>query len=301
MELRHIRYFLEVAETLNFSRAAERLHVAQPALSKQIRDLEEELGGRLFHRTTTKVSLTEMGHYFRQQTRKLVMQLDIAVTGAQQMSRGASGTLRVGCDWRTNNSRLPIAAAARRFRELNPRLSVQFVEIPSHEHVNAVRDHSIDLGFSASIFLGATDDLELRRLCAIRMKVLLPKGHRLETRPKVTLRELKNERWLALDSESVPAYRVLMAQVLQYTPKYGLTTTSLPGLVAHVTAGHGIGLVPEGGAGADDDGVVAIDTDCTPMEVFAVFTREGASPLLPAYLDVLEGLMKKQGGSLRSR
>ncbi len=294
MELRHVRYFLEVAETLNFSRAAERLRVAQPALSKQIRDLEEELGGRLFHRTTTKVSLTEMGHYFRQQTRRLVMQFDIAITGAQQMSRGASGTLRVGCDWRMSLRLIPIAAAARRFRELNPKLSVQFVEIPSHEHLNAVRDHAIDLGFSASIFLGTTDDLELRRLCAIRMKVLFPRGHRLSTRSKVTLRELKNERWLALDSESVPGYRVLMSQILQFTPKYGLTTTSLPGLVAHVIAGHGIGLVPEGGAGADDDGVVAVDTDVTPMEVFAVSTRDNASPLVSAYLDVLEELMEQR-------
>ena len=129
VELRHIRYFLGVAETLNFSRAAQRLHVTQPALSRQIRELEDELGGRLFQRTTTKVSLTEMGHYFRQQAQRLAMQLDIALTGAQQLAKGACGILRIGFDWRLEG--IPIAIAARRFTESNPRIAVQFVEKPS--------------------------------------------------------------------------------------------------------------------------------------------------------------------------
>ncbi len=81
MDIRHVRYFLAVAEHLSFSRAARRLRVAQPALSKQIRNLEEELGGKLFHRTTASVRLTEMGEYFRQQGKRLMLQFDVAVTG----------------------------------------------------------------------------------------------------------------------------------------------------------------------------------------------------------------------------
>ncbi|PTX98898.1 LysR family transcriptional regulator [Opitutus sp. ER46] len=290
MELRHIRYFLAVAETLNFSRAGERLHVAQSALSKQIRALEQELGGQLFHRTTTKVSLTEMGHYFQEQTRRILIQCDIAVTGAQQLAKGSVGTLRVGCDWRLVG--LPIAAAARKMTTLHPRLSVSFVERPVTEHLGAIRAREIDLGFSAPMFLGAADDLELQRVCAVRIKVLLPDHHRLASRPQIELKELKNERWLTLAPQSMPGGRVVMSQILQFTPKYGTATESLPGIVAHVIAGHGVGLIPDWGNGRAEPGTVMVETDCTPLEVFAVSSKESPSPLIPAYLEALRGALK---------
>lgn len=289
MELRHIRYFLEVAETLNFSRAAERLKVAQPALSRQIRDLEEELGGKLFYRTTAKVALTEMGHYFREQTRKIMIQLDIAATGAQQLAKGTGSTLKIGCDWRTPG--LPIAAAAKRLNEVNRSVTVQFVEVPTHEHVSGVRDHTLDVGFVPSVLLGESEDLNLRSLCTLKMKVVLPAGHRLAARSALSLRELKEERWLALDMDSLPGFRVIMSEILQYTPKYGLTTTSFPGLIAHVIAGHGIGLIPDRPGVPLDDLTVAIDCDCAPIEMFAVSLRAPTSPLISSYLDLFQELI----------
>lgn len=292
MELRHIRYFLEIADTLNFSRAAERLKVAQPALSKQIRDLEAELGGKLFHRTTAKVSLTETGEYFRQQTRKILMQLDIAVTGAQQLTKGASGTLRIGCDWRIPG--LPIAAAARRFRETSPRVAVEFVELPTHQHIAGVRDHSLDVGFAPSIFLGDAEDLELRSLYKLKVKVLLPFGHRLASRQAITLRELKDERWLTVDSDSLPGARGIMSQILQFTPKFTTKTTSMGGMIAHVAAGYGVGLYPERGDQHIDDSVVSIDTDCTPIDVFVISLKASASPLVGTYLGLFEEILDKQ-------
>jgi len=286
VELRHIRYFLGVAETLNFSQAAQRLHVTQPALSRQIRELEDELGGRLFQRTTTKVTLTEMGHYFRQQTQRLAMQLDIAVTGAQQLAKGACGILRIGCDWRLGG--LPIATAAKRFTESSPRITVQFIERPTQDHAAAIRDHVIDIGFVPSFLLGTARGLEPHHLFAGKMKVILPSGHRLAGRPRVTLPELKRERWLTLDTESVPGYGPMMAHILRFRPRFSLTTTSLPGLIANVIAGHGIGLVPETALGSVSKGVAVVDADVTPIDVFAIFPKEGASPLLPAFLDALD-------------
>src|SRR5580700_11995438 len=111
MELRHLRYYLAVADALNFSRAAERLRVAQPALSRQIHDLEEQLGFKLFERSTAKVHLTEAGRFFQQQAAKLLMQLDIAVTSAQRIARGTTGEFRIGMGWRA--SELFITDAAR--------------------------------------------------------------------------------------------------------------------------------------------------------------------------------------------
>ena len=286
MELRHIRYFLGVAETLNFSRAAQRLHVTQPALSRQIRELEEELGGRLFQRTTTKVSLTEMGHYFRQHAQRLAMQLDIVLTGAQQLAKGACGILRIGFDWRLEG--IPIAIAARRFTESNPRTTVQFVEKPSQSHAAAVDEHVIDVGLVPSFLLGAASGLESRHVFAGRMKVIVPSGHRLAARPQLTLLELKKERWLTLDAESLPGYNQMMVHLLKFRPRFGLTTTSMPGLIANVIAGHGIGLVPETNLASVREGLAVVDTDVTPIDVFAIFPREGASPLLPSYLHALD-------------
>lgn len=286
MELRQIRYFLGVAETLNFSRAAQRLHVTQPALSKQIRGLEDELGGQLFQRTTTKVNLTEMGHYFRQQAQRLAMQLDIALTGAQQLAKGASGILRIGCDWRLEG--LPIATAAKRFTESNRRITVQFVEKPSQDHAAAIREHVIDVGFVPSFLIGATTGLELRHILAGSMKVILPSGHRLAARPRLTLPELKRERWITLDSGSVPGYGLMMAHILRFRPRFGLTTTSLPGLIANVVVGHGIGLVPEPALGSVREGIVVVDADVAPIDVFAIFPKEGASPLLPSFLHAFD-------------
>lgn len=297
MELHHIRYFLEVAETLNFSRAAERLHVSQPALSKQIRALEEELGAALFQRTTVKVRLTEAGEYFRQQTHKVLIQLDIAASGVQQMGIGNAGTLKLGCDWRTIT--VPVANAARIFRETNHRFSVQFIDVPTYEHPTAVRNRTVDLGFVSSLVLGGISDLELHRLCELKPIVILPKTHRLASRVRINLRDLADERWIALDAESMPGFRVLLAQLLKFTPRYGPTTASLFTLVANVVTGNGIAIMPKGSALSYAGDVVEVDTDCDPIEIFAIWARHGASPLIPAYIECLgkliAGAVKKHG------
>ena len=292
MELRHIRYFLAVADALSFSRAAEHLKVAQSALSKQIRDLEEELGGKLFQRTTAKVSLTEMGEYFRQQMRRSLMQIEIAMTGAQQLAKGAFGTLRIGCDWRIPD--LPIAAAARLFREANPRVGVEFVELPFHMHLAGVLDHSLDIGIVPSMFLGEAVNLDLRKVRQIKLKVLLPSGHPLAARRSIAMDDLKNERWLVFDAESIPGAKVIMAQILRFKPRYATTTVSISGLVANVAAGYGIGLAPELEFQKLDDTVVAFDTDCTPIDLFAVSLKEAASPLAGIYLDIFEKLNERR-------
>lgn len=285
MELRHLRYFVEVAETLNFSRAAERLKVAQPALSKQIRDLEDQLGAQLFQRTTTKVALTEVGHYFRQEVRRLLMHLDIAVSGAQQLAKGAMGTLRLGCDWRIPGLRL--AAAIEKFRETNPKIAIQFEEIPSFTHVAAVRELTIDIGFVLSIMLTEAQDLDLRPLCKLKVQVALPRTHRLASRPLIKLRDLRDERWLTLDTESLPGAKSIVSEVLQYKPKFGLSALSVPGMIAHVAAGHGIGLLPEQSVPAPDLPVVIVDTDSDPITLYAVSLASPASPLVPAFLATL--------------
>jgi DNA-binding transcriptional LysR family regulator len=145
LELRHLRYFCAVAEALNFSRAAENLRVAQSALSRQIRDLEQELGVQLFVRTTTSVRLTDAGAHFHQSVGKLLMQLSIAITAAQEISNGRGGGFNIASDWRFSIHVIP--EMVHRFRQLYPKVKVTFSDLQSAEQIEALRDGRIHLGF----------------------------------------------------------------------------------------------------------------------------------------------------------
>jgi DNA-binding transcriptional LysR family regulator len=288
MELRHLRYFLGVAETLNFSRAAERLRVAQPALSRQIHDLESELGTRLFERSTTQVTLTPSGAFFRQQVEKILTQVDLAVTGVREIAKGASGTFRIGSDW--NASGLPVATAARILAQRHPKLTVDFVELPGHEHIAAVRARKIDIGFIPGLLRGARSDVDYGLISATPFKVILPESHPFAGRKALRVRDLKNERWLFLAEAEVPGFKTLMTQVLrpaQFTPKFGRSARSLAGLLAFIATGEGIAMIPELFLPPAPEGLKYLPVDMTPFELFAVWSKLNPPPLLNAYLELL--------------
>jgi DNA-binding transcriptional LysR family regulator len=288
MELRHLRYFLAVADALNFSRAAEHLRVAQPALSRQIHDLEEQLGFRLFERSTSKVHATKAGRFFQQQAGKLLMQLDIAVTGAQRIAKGATDEFRIGIDWRA--SELFIADAARELHERHPELSIDFVELPGHEHTQAIRDQKIDVGFVSGNVLTPRKDIGNSLIYTCAVKAILPKGHPLAERTEVRLRDLKQERWIAMAEEEIPGFKVLMTQLLRpamVAPKFGRSARSFQGMLAFVGMGEGIALLPELFLPAEPAGLRSVLTDCAPFEMFAVWSKDHAAAHLPAYLEIL--------------
>ena len=246
MELRHLRYYLAVAEALNFSRAAERLKVAQPALSRQIHDLEDEIGFKLFERSTTRVRSTEAGSFFQQRASKLLMQLDIAITGAQRIAKCAPGELRIGTDW--SASELSIAGAARELHERHPEISIDFVELPTHEHAQAIRDQRIDVGFVSGNLLTPRRDIDYRLIYSCAIKVVLPAGHPLANQNRVCVRDLKQERWVTIMEEEIPGFKVLLTQLLRpalVVPKFGRGARSFQGMLAFVGMGEGIALLPE--------------------------------------------------------
>jgi LysR family transcriptional regulator, benzoate and cis,cis-muconate-responsive activator of ben and cat genes len=133
MELRHLRYFKAVAELLNFSRAAERLRVGQPALSRQIRDLEHELGTRLLDRNHVRVQLTDAGRTYYAHTCKILAQVDIAAASVQETMTGASGELIICNDWRLSNCF--VLGAIADFRARYPRVDVTLRDLHVHEHL----------------------------------------------------------------------------------------------------------------------------------------------------------------------
>jgi DNA-binding transcriptional LysR family regulator len=292
MELRHLRYFLAVADALNFSRAAERLRVAQPALSRQIHDLEEQLGFRLFERSTTKVHLTEAGRFFQQQAEKLLMQLDIAVTGAQRIAKGTRGNFRIGTDWSAPG--LFITDAARELHQRYPGLSIDFIELPGHEHTQAIREQKIDVGFVSGNLLTPRKDIDYCLIYTCAIKAILPAEHPLANQTEVRLRDLKEERWIAIEEEIIPGFKVLTTQIIrpaQFTPKFGRNARSFEGLLAFVGTGEGIGLLPELFLPTEPVGLRYVGTDCAPWEICAVWSKDHADAHVPAYLEILQRII----------
>lgn len=297
MEIRQLRYFQAVAETLNFSRAAERLHVAQPALSRQIRSLEEELGVQLLVRSTVRVRLTDAGRNFYERLDKLQHAFEEAVNSTQAIARGTGGHFNVGSDWRLPMPELLKALLS--FRASHPDVVVNLVDLPLHEHVGALRDGRIHLGVTLPEYLGTHDDLDLMRLSTAETRVALAARHPLAEEPLVRVRQLREETWLLLDERTTPGYRsqiVQLCRLAQFTPRFGLVAQSIDALLGHVAAGDGICLIPDTLVPRSNNDLLRFPpTDCAPLELYAAWLREGSCPLVPAFLaSVREELFEKK-------
>src|SRR6202050_1350877 len=176
MELRHLRYFMAVGEEQHYGRAARRLRVAQPALSRQIQDLEEEIGFDLFERLPRGVKLSAAGKLFLEDVRRLLQEVNEAVVRAGRVALGHSGTLRVGF---TENASWQgvVPESFRRFRELHPDAELQLQPFSSLEQLDAIRSGRVDAGF---VFMPTSDsELELLPVAVQHIELAAPKGHPL--------------------------------------------------------------------------------------------------------------------------
>lgn len=174
MELRHLRYFVTVAEELHFGHAAQRLHMSQQPLSKQIRNLEDELETALFHRTKRTIRLTQAGEAFLREAQKTLVQADYAAATAQRIGRGEVGQLQVGFTGPILNSILP--AAIRQFKSKCPDIRLGLRRLPTNEQVVALLDGSLDVG----LLHPPTDTSLLLQEVIYRepLVVVLPSDHR---------------------------------------------------------------------------------------------------------------------------
>jgi DNA-binding transcriptional LysR family regulator len=197
MYLRRLRYFVIAAEEENFHRAAERLHVAQPALSKQIALLEAELGCALFSRHKGRVFLTEVGRIFLADTRRILRDLELAAERAREATAGQLGVLNVGI--RETAGRSPVVSGAfRHFRDAYPGVELRLHPMTSPAQCAALQTGDLDVGF---IYLSPVHDRELQRfkIANDRFHLALPHTHRLAKRRQIHLRDLEEEQfiWLA--------------------------------------------------------------------------------------------------------
>lgn len=194
MELRHVRYFIAVAECLNFSKAAQRLHIAQPPLSRQIRQLEEDLGVALLLRNKRSVELTEEGRVFLDEARKLVAQAGRAMEAARNAGSGDSRILRIGIPSRLGGA---VSNAVAEYRRRFPEVDVQCRDICSSLQNDALLKEEIDIGFLRPPVDRANLDCEL--LFEEDVFVLLPNNHFLAKRGTLKLQEIAGEAAIIFD------------------------------------------------------------------------------------------------------
>jgi DNA-binding transcriptional LysR family regulator len=244
VELRHLRYFVAVAEERHFGRAAARLHMAQPPLSQQIRQLEADLGLQLLTRTTRRVDLTPAGETYLMRARQIIAAVSSAAGEAQRVAAGLQGRLAIGCVGSATYSLLPQLVRTLRDELPDVEVAVQG-EMLAPDQAQALADGRIDLG----LLRPPVDDdaLRLEVLRSDPLIVALPDGHRLAERPRLRLRELAGEDFVihAGGGRSV-MHDTIVARCRDagFEPRIRQEVTETSTLVTFVAAGLGIAVVP---------------------------------------------------------
>src|ERR1051326_8467567 len=199
MELRHLRYFLAVAESLHFGRAAQRVRIAQPSLSLQIRQLESELRTEVFERRNKRVTLTESGQLFPEESPQLLEHADRAALTARTGKRRETGQLRVGFDYWIDWTKL--GEAVRRFDKAHPTVHIQLFSMSSAQQIAALHEARIDVGL---VRPPVTDPrLSSEDLLAESFVLALAENHRLAAHKRIALTSLRDERFITSEERRV--------------------------------------------------------------------------------------------------
>lgn len=304
MELRHLRYFVAVAEELHFGRAAARLHIAQPPLSRQVRDLEQELGAELFSRVKGRVTLTHAGRAFLVEARRTLAQAERARLVAQRAAQGEIGRLRVGfVEAATYSGLLPDVLEL--VRTQLPNVGLELFELSSLQQTEALRDGRVDVGLLHSLPYDAVEWLGMERLTSDAMVVALPREHRLARRSEVPLQALAGEPFLMLRRPDGPGLhdRIIAAcQTAGFSPSVAQQAGQLQTLVGLVAAGAGVALVPGVLDALRRPGVVyrpltGLEVD---MGTWAVWRLADESPVRARFLDALRTVVRERSEGERT-
>lgn len=294
MELRHLRYFVAVGEEQHYGRAARRLRVAQPALSRQIQDLEEELGFKLFERLPRGVKLNAAGALFLEDARRILRELSEASARAGRVAQGLAGTIRIGF---TENAswRGVVPESFRRFREQQPDAELQLQPEASLAQLEAIRSGRLDAGF---VNFMPKSDPELDQLLVARQHVELavPQEHPLTKLKKVRLRDLKDAPFVWFPRRANPAfYDQMMLKCYRgglKTPRIVQEGLNEATILSLVSTGLGVGWVLGTARWRCPESVVVLPVmDLKmPLTLALAWRRDNTSPLLASFIGGIQRL-----------
>ncbi|WP_445486695.1 acetoin biosynthesis transcriptional regulator AlsR [Niallia sp. 03133] len=281
MELRHLQYFITVAEELHFGRAAVRLNMTQPPLSQQIKQLEEELGFPLFHRSNRAVELTTAGNVFLSQVRSVLNQLDRAIDHARHTARGELGKIVIGFVGTASYEILPPAISE--FRSIYPSVEIELRQLSKPDQVKALVNGDIDIGFLHPPV--ESKELISRSIKKSRCIFAVPKKHPLADKPAISIKDIKNEPIISLSKE---AWSTLYTNFIRLCENHGFSpnivqeSTEYQMVIGLVTAGIGIAVVPHSAKRLFNLDVVykKIDQDDLMAEWIISYKKENQNPAL---------------------
>jgi DNA-binding transcriptional LysR family regulator len=295
MELRHLRYFIAVADELSFSRAAEKLHIAQPPLSQQIQALETELGVQLFDHKTRPLQITPAGQAFLEEAKTTLVALEQAVHRTQSIHQGQSGYLTVGFTSSIANGVLP--NILRTFRQQYPEIKLILREANSAEQVQKLRDKQADIVFVyQNLSLLEAHDLAVLPLLQEELVVVLPQKHPLATRSIMAVADLADEEFIMPLHQLVSG---LSDQIYSLCTQAGFVpkvaqeavfTITILGLVA---GEMGISMLPTSVQNLQRTGVVyrPIQEQSTTNQLVAVWRSEDSSTIVRQFIDVTKNIV----------
>jgi DNA-binding transcriptional LysR family regulator len=271
MELRQIRSFLSIAETLHFGHTAELIHLSQPALSLQIRALEEEIGVRLFERNRRKTTLTAAGFTFRDDAAGALSQLEQAIRRARLAASGKLGLLRIGFVSTAGSEIVP--NIVRQFRKSNPEVEFSLRNILTAEQVPMLETGSLDIGF-LRLPVGEHSALDVVTVHREPFVLVVPSSHELAKRKRVRLREVAGQDFVMYERTYAPGFHDLIFGILRdarIVPNVSQTAGEIPTLISLVDSRMGITILPASAVKHSVASVVACEIlDRIPMSEIGI-------------------------------
>jgi DNA-binding transcriptional LysR family regulator len=296
VELRHLRYFTAVAENGGFGRAAQLLHVAQSAISEQIRDLESELGAALFDRNNRNIRLTREGELFLVDARAVLALAGKAAANVQKSLHGEIGKLTIGFFVGGTGKFFP--TLIKEFRLRFPDVEVAVVEMaPAMQH-QALQAGSIDIGFTRGLQPAQAAALRSEHFLTDRLYVVVPRNHPLAKRRRISMRELAGERFVLNDRNySPPVFDKVITLCTEagFSPRIGATGTVSSGVLALVEAGEGLAILPGGSQRLSTEELIFVPLAdrAAFVDMVIAWSPQHEGPVLRSFLDLARKMRRK--------
>ncbi|MDB4291873.1 LysR family transcriptional regulator [Maribacter sp.] len=243
LELRHFNYFMAVAEELHFRKAAEKLFISQPGLSRQIKQMEEILEAQLFIRNKKKVSLSPAGIYLKGELEFLLNHLELTRKQLKLINEGSSGGLRIGFLGSAMQNVVPELLV--RLRDKFPEINTSLEELSNHAQVDALLKDKLDVGFVR--LARVPNGLKMRPVLEDTFSIVLPKGHHLEQASFRTMKQLQGERFILFSQDYSPLYFDKVMSICEdagFTPKVSHKSVHAQTIFKLVENQMGIAIIP---------------------------------------------------------
>jgi DNA-binding transcriptional LysR family regulator len=293
MDFRHLRYFQAVAEELSYSKAAQRLHIAQPALSRAVKELEERLGGVLLDRNRRSVALTAAGRVLLNETGLLLQRFDEAIRKVQRTAAGEEGELRLGFIGPPTQNFL--GRVMQEFRRRHPRVSVVLEERTPERVWEMVVRGRLDIGLTRPVLASRALGLQTALLRKERLCAAFPTNHPLAIPASVRWRDLADEPLIILARrEGVGLHALDACRQARFTPKLAHTPSLISTVLSYVEAGAGVGVIPDS-VSSLGAGLPIVFRPLTPahtVELVMVWSDQAEAPPAAAFRSLMQEWLK---------